>query len=187
MNPLLETTGQIAALIICVFLLVLILLTVAFNHGMAFGMSWLSEKIRMIKMLRPTVESVNQATESALEGMASDQNENRLIRTAASIPVAVHNVEKQIDQATNKVADAVIEFRARTVQAKTILKAFLLPGSMENGHKVAGDKADIELYSAGYQTAVKRRPEGIPADSPPDSSHREYIAPEEQIQHSPIH
>ena len=69
MNPLLETAGQIAAIIICVFVFVFIILAVAFNVAMAFGMSWLSGKIQMIKMLRPTVESVNKTTESALKGI----------------------------------------------------------------------------------------------------------------------
>ena len=183
MNPLLETAGQIAAIIICLFVLVLILLAVVFHLVMAFGMSWLDEKIHTIKMLRPTVETINKATESTLEGIPLDQQEHSTIRTVASIPLTMHNLEKKVDQGTNKVADAVIEFRARTVQTKTILKAFFLPGLMGRKQKTAEDKADIELYSSGYQRAVQRRPETIPVESPLDSSDREHIAPEEQIQH----
>lgn len=183
MNPLLETAGQIAAIIICLFVLVLILLAVAFHFVMAFGMSWLDEKIHTIKMLRPTVETVNKATESALEGVPLDQKEYSAVRSVASIPVTIHNLEKKVDQGTNKVADAVIEFRARTVQTKTILKAFFLPGLMGRKQKTAEDKADIELHSPGYQMAVQRRPETIPVESLPDSSNREHTAPKEQIQH----
>jgi len=130
MNAWLEATGQIAAITICLFALVLIILAVAFNLAVALGMSWLGEKINAIKLLRPTIESINQATESALQGTPPDQHQSGLIRTAASIPTTMHNVEKRVDQGTEKVADAVIEFRARTVQAKTILKAFFLPGLM---------------------------------------------------------
>src|SRR5437763_12782820 len=117
MNPWLETTGQSAAIIICVFMFVFIILAVAFNLAMAFGMSWLAEKIQVIKMLRPTVDSVNKATESALQGIPPDRNQNGVIRTVATVPTTMHNLEHKVDQTTDKVADAVIEFRARTVQA----------------------------------------------------------------------
>src|SRR5215472_3630842 len=110
MNPWLETIGQIAAIIICLFVFVFVLLSVAFNLAMVFGMSWLSEKIRVIKLLRPTVESVNKATESALQGTPPDESQHRMIRTAASIPTTVHNLEKKVDQGTEKVADAVSSF-----------------------------------------------------------------------------
>jgi len=188
MNPLLETAGQIAAIIICLFALVFIILAVAFNLAMAFGMSWLGEKMQAIKMLRPTVESVNKATESALQGISPDQSENSFIRTVASIPLTIHNLENKVDQSTNKVAGAVIEFRARTVQAKTILKALFLPGLMGRKQAAVGDEASIEWNSQDYERAVKQRPEAIPVESPPpDTSTREHIEPVEQIQHAPLY
>lgn len=186
MNPLLESAGQIAAIIICVFVLVLIILAVAFNLAMAFGMSWLGEKIQLIKTLRPTVESVNKATESTLQGIPSDRNENAIIRTATSIPATVHNLEKKVDESTDKVTDAVIEFRARTVQAKTILKAFFLPSLMHRKQEVAADKANMEEYRSSDQMVLKERPTTVPVDSPPKKEDRKHIAPEEQIQHATI-
>jgi hypothetical protein len=185
MNPWLETTGQIAAVIICLFVFVFILLAVAFNLAMALGMSWLDEKIRVIKMLRPTVESVNTATESALQGLPPDLNLNQVILTAASIPTTMHNLEKKIDQSTGKVADAVIEFRARTVQAKTILKAFFLPGLMHKKlAKPVDDVAGLEFNSPGYRMLAIERPEAIPVESPTDNS---SIPPARQVPHATIH
>ncbi len=186
MNPLLETAGQIAAIIICVFVFGLILLSVAFNVAMAFGMSWLAEKIQAIKMLRPTVESVNKATESALEGISPDQNQSAAIRTAASIPTTLRNIEKKIDRNTDKVANAVIEFRARTVQAKTILKAFVLPGSTRKKQAKPVDEADLEFDSPGYRMLAKERPEALPVESAPNDSHTEHLPPSEQVQHASI-
>ena len=183
MNPLLEITGQIAAIIICLFVFILLLLSLAFNLAMVFGMSWLSEKIQAIKLLRPTVENVNKATESALQGTPPDETQHRMIRTAASIPTAVHNLEKKVDQGTEKVADAVIEFRARTVQAKTILKAFFLPGLMpQKLEKPIDDEASRESNSPDYQ--MLERPAAIPVASPPNNS---LLPPAEQVQHATTH
>jgi hypothetical protein len=186
MNPLLETAGLIAAILICVFILVLILLTVVFNVGMAFGMSWLAEKIQVIKMLRPTVESVNKATESALEGIPPDENQSAAIRTAASIPATMRNLERNIDRRTDKVADAVIEFHARTVQVKTVLKAFVLPGSMHKKQEKSLDETGLEFGSPGYRMLAEERPEAIPIESPPDDRQSEQIPPTEQVQHATI-
>ena len=188
MNPLLEAAGQIAAIVICVFVLVSIILAVAFNLAMAFGISWFEEKIQVIKMLRPTIESANQATESALKGTPPDQNQPSILRAAVSIPAAVHNVEKKVDESTDKVADAVIEFRARTVQAKTILKAFFLPGSMHRKQRVAAYKADMELDSSSDQTSMKARPPATPVEGPSyNKDDGMHLAAEEQIQHAAVH
>lgn len=185
MNPWLEITGQIAAIVICLFASVFILLAVAFNLAMALGMSWLSEKINAIKMLRPTVESVNKATESALQGVSPDENQNRMVRTVASIPTTMQNVEKKVDQSTEKVADAVIEFRARTVQAKTILKAFFLPGLMHKKlEQPADDQVRLEIDSSSSRMSVTERRTAIPVESPPTDS---LIPLAEQAQHAAIH
>src|SRR5579859_3490780 len=182
MNPGLETAGQIAAILICLFAFVFILLAEVFNLAMALGMAWLAEKIQAIKLLRPTVESVNKATESALQGLPPDRNQNSVIRTAASIPPTMQKLETKIDQSTGKVADAVIEFRARTVQAKTILKAFFVPRSRHKTlEKPVGDEARLEFNSPGYRMLATERPEAIPIESPPS---RSPLPPAEQVQHA---
>ncbi len=128
-NPILAAGGQIAAIILCVFLLITVLLTLAINLGLAFGLSWLREKITIIKMLRPTVDSVNKSSEAALQGKPNNTAENKIVRTAASVPGGVHTAEQKVEQVSEKVAQAVIEFRARTVQVQTIARAFLAPAT----------------------------------------------------------
>ncbi|HEY4035414.1 MAG TPA: hypothetical protein VGL94_15765 [Ktedonobacteraceae bacterium] len=129
-NPVLAMLGQIAAIVICLFVLIFVLLAVAFNVLMTFAMAWVREKVDLIKMLRPTVESINKATELVSQGGAPTMNENIIVRAVASLPTNVHAIDKKVEQSTDRVANAVIEFRARTVQAKTVLKAFLLPDLM---------------------------------------------------------
>jgi len=129
-NPILATMGQIAAIVICLFVLIFVLLAVAFNVLMTFAMTWVREKVDLIKMLRPTVESINKTTELVSQGGAPTVSENTIVRAVASLPANVHAIDKKVEQATDRAASTIIEFRARTVQVQTVLKAFLLPSLM---------------------------------------------------------
>jgi hypothetical protein len=126
-NSALAMGGQIAAIIICAFLLIMVLLLFAVNLGLAFGLTWVREKVEVIKKLRPVVDSVNTSTEAALNGVPVEENENKVVRAVASVPGGVHAANQKVEQITRKVADGVIEFRARTVQVQTVIKAFLRP------------------------------------------------------------
>src|SRR5262249_44364431 len=113
-----------------------------------------------------------------------DQDQHRVIRTAASIPTTIHNLEKKVNQSTDKVADAVIEFRARTVQAKTMLKAFFLPGLMHKQlDKSVDDEAGLASNSPGYRQLEPERPPALPVESP---SADRPISPAEQVQHATL-
>ncbi|QBD79162.1 hypothetical protein EPA93_25560 [Ktedonosporobacter rubrisoli] len=127
-NPILATGGQLAGIIICFYILIFVMLALVFNLVMAFAMGWIREKIELLKKLRPMIESINESTEAVSQGVEPAAYENTAIRTVATIPARVNAADKKVDQAADRVADAVIEFRARTVQAQTIVKAFFLPG-----------------------------------------------------------
>ena len=129
-NTILAMLGQIAAIIICLFVLIFVLLAVAFNALMAFAMAWVHEKIELIKMLRPTVESINKASKSVSQGVAPTAHENTIVRTMVSLPTTMHAIDKKVEQSTHHIVNAVIEFRARTMQVQTVVKVFLLPGLM---------------------------------------------------------
>ena len=144
-SPILAMWGQIAAIVICVFVLIFVLLAVAFNVLMAFAMTWVREKVDLIKMLRPTVESINKASESVSQGVAPIANENAIVRTVASLPTKIHAVDKKVEQSTDRVAEAVIEFRARTVQVQTVVKAFLLPGLMRQKPAILAPDGLLEV------------------------------------------
>src|SRR5690348_7839804 len=129
-NAILAMWGQIAAIVICLFVLIFVLLAVVFNALMAFVLTWVREKVELIKILRPTVESINKASESVSQGIAPTAHENTIVRTVASLPASMHAIDKKVEQSTHRIVNAVIEFRARTVQVQTVVKAFLLPGLM---------------------------------------------------------
>lgn len=122
--------GQIAAIILLLYLLVFIVIGLVVALVLLLGMSWVREKIELIKIIRPVVNSVNTTTQSAIDGTLAPprEDENQIIRTAIEIPVYTHTLEKQVDQGSSRVADTVIELRARTLMTKTMLKAFFLPG-----------------------------------------------------------
>jgi hypothetical protein len=186
MNPLLENAGQIAAIIICLFVLVFIILTVAFNLAMAFGMSWLEQKVQAIKLLRPTAESVSKVAESALEEIPVDEQQSKIVHTMTSIPATMHHLEKKVDQSTGKVANAVIEFRARTVQAQTIFKAFFLPGLTHGKQETAAEKSDTEVHTSDDRMITTEQPESSVVESPPHYDAKNGSPSEKQVQHASI-
>jgi hypothetical protein len=144
-NATLAMLGQMAAIVICLFVLIFVLLAVAFNVLMAFAMAWVHEKIELIKMLRPTVESINKASESVSQGVAPAAHENAIVRTAVSLPTAIHTIDKKVEQSTHRVVNVVIEFRARTVQVQTVVKAFLLPGLMRPKPVIPATNGVLEI------------------------------------------
>lgn len=164
-NPVLATLGQIAAIVICLFVLIFVLLAVAFNVLMAFATTWISEKVNLIKMLRPTVESINKASESVSQGVAPTVNENAIVRRVASVPANMYAIDKKIEQSTDRITNVVIEFRARTVQVQTVLKAFLLPGAMRSKPVMQVADGALEVKGCDWK--------GI---GEPSSLHREEAA-----------
>ena len=122
--------GQIAAIILLLYLLVFIVIALALALVLLLGMSWVREKIELIKLIRPVVNNVNTTTQSVIDGTLAPprEDENPIIRTAIEIPSYIHTLEKQVDQGSSLVAGTVIELRARTLMTKTMLKAFFLPG-----------------------------------------------------------
>lgn len=153
-NPLLAIGGQVAAIVICIFIFLFIMIALAFNLLVAFGLSWVREKSNLIKMLRPTIDSLNTATELAKEGVQPSVSENPIVRTVAGIPLQAHAIEGQVDHASERVAHAVIEFRARTIQAQTILKTFFLPGLTKPKRPLQRDETLI-FEGPSYQTVPK--------------------------------
>src|SRR5689334_24598761 len=80
-NPILAAWGQVAAIVICLYILIFVLIAVAFNLGMAFGVAWVREKVELLKMLRPYVDSVNKTSEAAVHGVPPVENENKIVQT----------------------------------------------------------------------------------------------------------
>ena len=125
-NPI-AVGGQIAAIVIGLYALIFILVALVFNLVMAIGLGWLREKAQIIKRLRPTVDSVNKTTEMALSGQPIPENTNTAIKAVAQVPAQVQELDKKVEQGTDKAVSYVIEFRARAVQVQTVAKAFVGP------------------------------------------------------------
>lgn len=162
-NPDLETAGQIAAIIIGLYLFISVLLFVALQAGLMFATSWIHEKAELLKLLRPQIDMVNEAYKAAEAGIAPEANENAVARTVAKVPRMVHAADQKVEQVSDRVAAGVIEFRARMVQAETIVKTFFLPGLMKPEQFLTKREKRPQLDSASQSMKEKHAPE-IPAE-----------------------
>ena len=166
-NPILAGAGQIAAFLICLLIFVLVLIILALNLILAFGMGWLREKINFIKMLRPYVESINKEASTAIStGQAPTEAENPIARTMGTLPVKLSSVEKKVEQTSDRVANASIEFRARTMQAKAIVQTLFRPRTTKQTVEAGQvDQEGLEFQSPGYRTLMEERANIMPGQS----------------------
>jgi len=153
--------GHIAAIILLIYLLVFILIGLALAFVLLVGMTWVREKVELIKMIRPTVNSVNKTTQAAIAGTLPEakDDENKIIRTAAEIPAYAHEIETKVDQVSDRVASAVIEFRARSMMAKSMLKAFFVPG-LAHRTQAQLEGEGVGFRSPGYRILIEEKASG---------------------------
>lgn len=152
--------GQAAAIVLLLYFLIVILLGLGLTLGLMFGLSWVREKTELIKKLRPTVESVNTTTESAIKGNlpAPTAQDNKIVRTVAEVPVRIRDIDHKIEQGSDRVADAVIEFRARTQMTKAIVKAFFLPGLTHRQPALSAlQQEGVDFKSPGYSMLLEEK------------------------------
>ncbi len=174
-HDVLAIGGQIAAIVIGLYALVFILLTVVFGFTMDVLFTWVSEKAKLVKMLRPTVDSVNKTTEAMVNGTPIPANENRIVELVAQGPSQVHKLDQRVDQVTDRVANAVIEFRARTIQVQTVAKALFTPNVLRRElaeHDGAGSSNVPEIKSPGLRILMEEKvPDApvVPAARPGES------------------
>ncbi len=164
--------GQVAAIILLLYMFILIVIGLVLAFALMLGLDWVRKKVELIKKLRPTVDSINTTTEEAVKGLlpppsseyAPHATQEKIVRTVAQVPLYAHNVEQKIEQGSDKVAGAVIEFRARTEMAKGMLKAFFLPGLTHRPReKTVLEKEGIGFRSPGYKMLVDQK---VPDETP---------------------
>jgi hypothetical protein len=138
MGDVLSQLGQVAAIILLIYLLVNILIGLVIAVVFMFAVAWVRDKAELVKKLRPTLESVNAAIKNP--EAATGESANGLVKVVHSIQSvaisqkiegvehSVQSIEEKVGQGADRVASAVIEFRARTAQAQGVLKALFLPG-----------------------------------------------------------
>lgn len=172
-NPTLAMFGQIAAIIICLFLFIFVVLALVINLVMAFGLKWLHDKTEAIKLLRPSVESLNKQSAAALQNTPIEASDNALVRNVSQLPKQMQAVDHKVEQASDRVARAVIEYRARTVQAKTIVKAFLMPAPkrIKPPQKESVEESGLEFKSPGYRMLMEKQAPEVPVAPETQNGH----------------
>ncbi len=180
-NPVLAGFGQFAAIVICFYILVFVIITVAFNLAMVFGLSFLRQKAELIKKLRPTIESVNQTTHAAVQGTPPPEDANAIVRIVATVPTTMNNVDGQVEKATERVAEGVIEFRARTEQVQTVVTSFIRsfrrrPEEPKQLPAPLADQRGLEFKSPGYRILMEERPEAVPGGTLQSNEERDALA-----------
>jgi hypothetical protein len=126
--PVIEMLGQIAIIVVGLCMLLGIILSVVWFAAWAFAAEWVHQKTQLIKKVRPQVKAINQAYNVVTEGETLPEDANAAQKIAANVPQQVRNVDQKVEKASMRVTSVVIEARARTEQAKMVLKAFLMPG-----------------------------------------------------------
>ncbi|MBV9690815.1 MAG: hypothetical protein JO202_14040 [Ktedonobacteraceae bacterium] len=126
-NPTLAVLGQIAAIIICIYIVIFAVIALVFNIVLAFGLAWVGEKAALLTTLRSTIDSVNKTTEAAIQGRPVSVNENSLVSTIAQGPARIYALDKGVDRGARRVVGTLIEFSARTAQIQGIIKALVEP------------------------------------------------------------
>ena len=144
-EDLLTTLGRIAALVLVIYVFLFAVLFFVGSLLLLYGNAWVRDKVGLLRQLRSVVESIDAAihtppTESLPANLETDTRLSQALQAihmAQSVQVVeiakntqkqVNNIEKKVEPVADRIAGGVIEFRARTVMAQGMLKAFFLPG-----------------------------------------------------------
>ena len=144
-GDLLTTLGRIAALVLVIYVFLFAVLFFVGSLLLLYGNAWVRDKVGLLHQLRSIVESIdtvlhtppNESVPASLESDSRFSQALQAIHTVQSVQVVeiakntqkqVNNVEKRVEPVADRITDGVIEFRARTVMAQGMLKAFFLPG-----------------------------------------------------------
>ena len=147
-EDLFTTLGRIAVLVLVIYMFLFAVLFLFGSWLLLIANVWVRDKVRLLHQLRSILESIDTAIHiPAKESLPANlEPDNRFgqvlqaIHTVQSVQVVeiakntqkqVNNVEKRVEPVADRIADGVIEFRARTVMAQGILKAFFLPGMLK--------------------------------------------------------
>ncbi len=144
-DDLLTDLGRIAALVLVIYVFLFAMLFFVASLLLLYSNAWLRDKIGLIHQLRSIIESIDKVIHSPSSETlpATLEPDNRLgqaiqalhmVQSAHIEQIArntqrqVNTIEKNVEPVADRIAGEVIEFRARTIMAQSILKAFFLPG-----------------------------------------------------------
>jgi hypothetical protein len=148
---LLTTLGRIAALVLIIYVFLFAVLFFVGSLFLLYGNAWVRDKIGLVHQVRTIVESIDTTLHAATsESLPRTlEPENRLgqalqaihtvqamqvLQVAKNAQKQVDNIDQKVEPVADRIAEGVIEFRARTVMAQSMLKAFFLPGLKKQQH-----------------------------------------------------
>ncbi len=163
-EDLLTTLGRIAALVLVIYVFLFAVLFFVGSLLLLYGNAWVRDKVGLLHQLRSIVESIdtvihtppNESLPTKFEPDSRFGQVLQAIHTAQAVQVVeiakntqkqVNNIEKKVEPVADRIAEGVIEFRARTVMAQAMLKAFFLPGMVKlkpRGPLLLPEAIDIE-------------------------------------------
>ena len=147
-GDLLTTLGRIAALVLVIYVFLFAVLFFVGSLLLLYGNAWVRDKVGLLHQLRSIVETIDTAIHTppkeslpaSVEGDSRFDQVLQAIHKAQAVQVVeiakntqkqVNNIEKKVEPVADRIADGVIEFRARTVMAQGMFKAFFLPGMVK--------------------------------------------------------
>jgi hypothetical protein len=147
-EDLLTTLGRIAALVLVIYVFLFAVLFFVGSLLLLYANAWVRDKVVLLHQLRTIVESIDttihtppkESLPTAFEPDTRFGQVLQAIHTAQSVEVIeiarnaqkqVHTIEKRVEPVADRIANGVIEFRARTVMAQGMLKAFFVPGMVK--------------------------------------------------------
>ncbi|HEY0752674.1 MAG TPA: hypothetical protein VGD98_01745 [Ktedonobacteraceae bacterium] len=129
--------GQASAVVLGIYLFLSIITGLALVVGLLLGFAWLRDKIELLRQLHSQITRVNQALVAVKEGesLPAEMAANRIISAVSQAPKIAENIETRtisvehsVERGSERVANVVIEFHARTEMVKGMARAFFLPG-----------------------------------------------------------
>jgi hypothetical protein len=144
-EDLFTTLGRIAVLVLVIYLFLFAVLFLFGSWLLLLANVWVRDKVRLLDQLRSIVESIDTAihtppTESLPATLETDTRLSQalqaihMVQSVQVVEIAkntqkqVDSIEKKVEPVADRIAEGVIEFRARTVMVQGMLKAFFLPG-----------------------------------------------------------
>ena len=144
-GDLVTDLGRIAAIILSLYLFLFVAFFFVVAGLLLAANTWLLDKVELLHNLRSIIQNIDTTIHSPSSETlpATLETDNRLgqalqaIHMAQSVQVVeiakntqkqVDSIEKKVEPVADRIAEGVIEFRARTVMVQGMLKAFFLPG-----------------------------------------------------------
>jgi hypothetical protein len=162
----LDSWGLVAAIILVLSLIFSTILSLVLTGALMLGLAWVREKAELLSLLRPFVDDLNRASDASKHGEPLPQEvaDNKMLQVGAQISkmtgdwsATATNIEQKVEHGSERVANAVIEFRARTAMVKGIAKAFFVPGATTRSRRTM----HVEQVSELEREQAASEPEAV--------------------------